>query len=305
MKLAKRLVRTAYLRLHGRTIVYDGVILRFPPNVGDDLLWSLCRYSTQGFEPDTWATLRALLADAGTFLDIGSHIGMYSVLARSIAPRADIIAFEPVPALCKRHRLFCKANDAAVELHQLALSDVNRTVALYLSAEEASEHGAELATATIASTSWQARKEHDEISVPAMTLDTFLAERELKMPLVIKIDAEDHEAAVLRGAAKTITCYQPMIVCEILPRPLRDPNNLSDDRPIAEQHENRATVAVVGALGYVAFAIKPNGYFRFFAEDFARARTFTDFLLIPSELAGSTDYIRDIRALRPLMADRV
>ena len=66
-----------------------------------------------------------------------------------------------------------------------------------------------------------------------MTVDTFLAERELKMPLVIKIDVEDHEAAVLRGAAKTITCYQPMIVCEILPRPLRDPNNPSDNRPIA------------------------------------------------------------------------
>jgi FkbM family methyltransferase len=228
MKLAKRLVRTAYLRLHGRTIVYDGVILRFPPNVGDDLLWSLCRYSTQGFEPDTWATLRALLADAGTFLDIGSHIGMYSVLARSIVPHADIIAFEPFPALCKRHRLFCKANDATVELHQLALSDVNRTVPLYL-AEEASEP----TTATIASTSWQARKTRNEISVPAMTVDTFLAERELKMPLVIKIDVEDHEAAVLRGAAKTITCYQPMIVCEILPRPLRDPNNPSDNRPIA------------------------------------------------------------------------
>ena len=148
MKLAKRLVRTAYLRLHGRTTVYDGVPLRFPPNVGDGLLWTLRRYGTQGFEPDTWATLRALLADAGTFLDIGSHIGMYSVLARSIAPRTDIIAFEPVPALCKRHRAFCKANDAAVELHQLALSDVNRTVPLYL-AEEASEP----TTATIASTS--------------------------------------------------------------------------------------------------------------------------------------------------------
>jgi FkbM family methyltransferase len=259
--------------------VYDGVPLRFPRRVGDGLLWSLCRYGTRGFEPDAWGALRTLLADAKVFLDVGSNIGFYSILARKIAPTVEIIAFEPLPSLCAAHRLFCEANGVSVELAQLALSDVNGTTALYLPKSE----GSELSTATLTKASWQARKPHEEISVRIIKLDSFLACRQLQKPVVIKIDVEDHEAAVLRGAAETIRRYRPMIVCEILPRPLRDPSKKDDDRTLPEQHENRATVAAIDMLGYVSFAINTNNYVRFTAEDFARPRSCTDFLLIPRE----------------------
>lgn len=280
-----RLVKTFYLRrLHSRTFVYDGVSLHFPPNVGDAILWGLCWDGTQGFEPNTWATLRGLVAAAKVFLDIGSNIGMYSVLVRKIVPDIEVIAFEPQPALYDAHRRFCEANGVAVEFVSLALSDANGTATLYVPTEDESK-----GTATIASASCQARKPHDEISIRTMSLDAFLAGRPLRTPFVIKIDVEDHEAAVLRGAANTIARYRPVIICEILPSPLRDPNNPSDNRPMAEQHQNRATIAVIEDLGYVAFAIKSNGYFRFSAEDFAQPRAFNDFLLIPRERADTLD----------------
>jgi len=294
MTRVRRLVRSVYLGLHGRTAAYDGVPLRFPPNVGDGLLWSLCRYGTRGFEPDTWATLRTLLADAKVFLDVGSNIGFYSVLAGKIAPTIEIIAFEPLPALCDAHRLFCEANGVAVEFQPLALSDMNGAATLFLPTED----GDEVSTATITKVSWQARKPHDEITVRTMKLDTFLACRPLQMPVVIKIDVEDHDAAVLRGAAETIARYRPMIVCEILPRSVRDPSNINDNRAIDEQHGNRATVAALDMLNYAAFAIKPNNYFRFAGDDFARPRSFTDFLLIPRERIISANGTLTIETLR-------
>jgi hypothetical protein len=130
MNKAQRFVRSVYLNLHGRSVVYDGVPLRFPRRVGDGLLWSLCRHGTRGFEPDTWAALRALLTEAKVFLDVGSNIGFYSTLARKIAPTAEVIAFEPLPSLCDAHRLFCEANGVSVELAELALSDVNEATTL-------------------------------------------------------------------------------------------------------------------------------------------------------------------------------
>lgn len=109
------------------------------------------------------------------------------------------------------------------------------------------------------------------------------------LSVTIKIDVEDHEAAVLRGAATTIRKFKPLIVCEILPRPVRA------GIPHSEQHGNAETVAVLGAMNYAAFAITPFGYFRFMPDDFVTARRFTDFLLLPSEYVDEARaYFRDL-----------
>lgn len=115
--------------------------------------------------------------------------------------------------------------------------------------------------------SWQAAKPHKETTVRIATLDKLLEERELRAPIIIKIDVEDNEAAVLRGARGMIGRYRPAIVCEILPR----------------AHNNKATVEALADLNYSAFAITVDGCFRFGADDFRLPRQFTDFLLLPSE----------------------
>jgi FkbM family methyltransferase len=268
------------LRRNGGSAEYDGIALHFPRNVGSEFISSICWHDIDGFEPDTWRTLRKLLQGAGTFLDVGSNIGFYAVLAKKIAPTVEVEAFEPYPPLCANNRLFAKANGVTYTIHQMALSDCSGTSTLYRPADDT---GTEPSASTIATGSWQSRKAHTELIVETSTLDALLTDRTLKRPVVMKIDVEDHEAAVLRGAANTMQRYRPLIVCEILPRPLRDPNNPNDDRSVAEQHENRSTTKALIELGYIAFAITPTGYFRFSSMDFARGRNFTDFLLVPRE----------------------
>ena len=267
------IARKAYIGLRGRTVAYDGIPLTFPPGIADGLLWSIARHGVSGFEPETWRTLRSLLPGAGTFLDIGANLGFYSVLAKKVNPSINVIAFEPLPELIEGHTKFCEANKLQIDLYRLALSDHNGTATFYVPLNETKP-----STSTLRATSWQARKRHRQLTVPIMTLDRLLHGRTLREPLLIKIDVEDHEAAVLRGAVATIGRYRPHILCEILPRPKGD-LSAPDDRPGCERHENRETSAVLAELRYCAIDVKTQSTI----DDLAAQRTSTDFLLVPRE----------------------
>ncbi len=292
------------LRRNGGSAVYDEFVLHFPKNVGVEFLSSICWHGTAGFEAQTWATLRSLLKNAGTFLDIGANIGLYAVLAKKLSPDTEVIAFEPSQRLYADHRLFCQANAVTDEVHQIALSDSVGTATLFQPIE--GDGSIPSSAATIIPVSWQARHLHAENTVPKTTLDAFLRGRTLKPPVVMKIDVEDHEAAVLRGAAQTIAQYRPLVVCEILPRGRRSAKDKNDTRTDAEQHENRPTVEILERLGYCAFAITSEGYFRFSGADFAGPRKFRDFLLVPqSSVDLATNYLSQAgrRTLPPLGED--
>jgi FkbM family methyltransferase len=255
--------------------------LCFPRSVGIGILSAISWHGTEGFEPHTWATLQLLIQRSGTFIDIGSNIGFYSVLAKRLAPQIDVLSFEPVPALCEQSRKFHRSNNVPANIYQVALSNTDGLAKLYQPIERECD---ETSASTLVTDSWQARKSHVELIVQTAKLDTFVSNRTLRRPITIKIDVEDHEAAVLRGAADTIRKFRPLIVCEILPRPVRPGGRLgSEVIPIAEQHGNAETVTVLSAIDYTAFAITSVGYFRFLPGDFATERQFTDFLLLPNE----------------------
>jgi FkbM family methyltransferase len=157
------------------------------------------------------------LQGVGTFFDVGANIGFYSVLAHHNAPNTDILSFEPVPNIQSAARRFLAANGIPDTICPVALSDHDGTATLYQPAED--HDFGESSADTLVPNSWQARQEHSEILVEVTRLDSFLGGRVLKRPVVAKIDVEDHEAAVLRGAVNMIGTCKPIIVCEILPRP--------------------------------------------------------------------------------------
>jgi len=70
----------------------------------------------------------------------------------------------------------------------------------------------ETSASTLVAESWQARKTHHEFVVETAKLDTLLFDKYFNGPVTIKIDVEDHEAAVLRGAATTIRKFKSLIV---------------------------------------------------------------------------------------------
>jgi len=160
------------VRRNGGTCLYDGIRPNFPRNVGIGFLSEISWHGVQGFEPHTWDTLRRLIQRSGTFIDIGSNIGFYSVLAKRVAPQIDVLSFEPVPALCEQSRKFHASNGVRPNIYQIAISDTDGRAKLYQPIEVDVD---ETSASTLATESWQARKTHRDVVVETGEIrhDTF------------------------------------------------------------------------------------------------------------------------------------
>ncbi|BBK41488.1 hypothetical protein STVA_15080 [Allostella vacuolata] len=155
-----------------------------------------------------------------TFLDIGANTGFYSLLSLvSGAPIAH--AFEPVTEILD----VLLANAASSELgerlraHPLALGDAGGTAPLYL---PLAGHGL---VETSASLNRAFRVRHSAVrEVSRARLDTALPPAGWDgRPVLMKIDVESHEPAVLRGARQWLQIARPAVVCEMLPATETDP----------------------------------------------------------------------------------
>lgn len=253
--------------VNGGRVTFDKVHLNFPINVGVNYASLIFWNEEEGYEPDTWRALHPLLKNAKHFIDVGSNIGFYAVLARKINPGLRVDAFEPIPSIFRRNQLFHMANGFDTsQVWQIAASDADGTANIIL--PQVPDAIEEQATATLRPDSWQMRAQDSlHIKVPTRRLDTFFEEKPLLAPLVIKIDVEDFESAVLKGAEHILANMRPWIVCEILPR----------------HHHNRETAGYLHQNSYLPFAICREGLFRFGLADFEMSRRFTDFVLIPEE----------------------
>lgn len=126
--------------------------------------------------------------DAGMFVDIGSHSGLYSIIAKTRHPELEVHAFEPDRTnLCQLYaNLFVNGLQAGINVHEHGISNKDGAVPFDTS-EETSSRG----TRRIASTG------NTEITVKR--LDNVLDCKDRM--IAIKIDVEGHECEVVDGAS--------------------------------------------------------------------------------------------------------
>jgi len=256
-----------HVRFNGGVVFYDGIRLVFPREVGVVYSSLIFWEGTNGYEPNTWKVLRYFIERSGHFVDIGSNIGFYTLLAQKVRPGILIDAFEPVPDTIQRSRKFLEANGAdAGCLHPVACSDQDGVATVHVPAGSGASDDRQ--TASLRPDSWQARDlARQDSEVVTVRLDTFLQGREVRQPLLIKMDVEDFEAGVLRGMQATVRRYRPILILEMLPR----------------EHRNQESWEALEAADLACFAICKEGLFRVGAADMSPDRTFTDFLCVPSE----------------------
>jgi FkbM family methyltransferase len=157
------------------------------------------------FELHVSEAIWRLLDQGEIAIDAGANIGyMSSLMAKCIGPSGRLISIEPHPEIVQELRAnvaeWSAAQSAPVDVREVALSDESGEGSLVIPEYFASNRGtASLAAAdhVIAATGQyvvQVRRLDDLISqlVPEQNLG------------LLKIDVEWHEAAVLRGAEKTL-----------------------------------------------------------------------------------------------------
>ena len=146
---------------------------------------------------------------AGDFLDIGSNIGYYALLANEVMGEgARIVAAEPARAT---YRTLVRnvAGKDRIRALELAVAEHAGTVTFI-------DYGYRHAVfnSTRAHDLPFLRGKGEEYEVPATTLDS-LCETEGLSPSLVKLDTEGTEAGILRSATETLERHAPVILLEV------------------------------------------------------------------------------------------
>ena len=152
------------------------------------------RHYAAVYEPRTFAFLRAKCKPGATVLDLGAHLGLFTVfMARLVGPNGHVFSFEPTPqtrsALQKTVRLNGCA--AIVEVHGEAVAGATGTAVFYDTGDVASNANSLVHNA----------RSRQGMEVPTICLDDFVAERRISVGC-LKIDVEGAELELFAVPAR-------------------------------------------------------------------------------------------------------
>ncbi len=168
------------------------------------------RELARGIEPLEFSFVRQLLKPGETFIDIGAHCGLMSIVAsEAVGPYGNVYAFEPGILQSSLLQTNLSQNRIVnVKLIRKAISNTIGSVAFRnapdtsssaLTTDDASDNdGAELS------------------QVQSTTLDQFIGREGMPKVRLINIDVEGAEARVLQGAGKVLMDrHAPVLIIHV------------------------------------------------------------------------------------------
>ena len=155
-------------------------------------------FSQDKWEPGVADCLRQVIQEGNTFVDIGAHVGLYTLLAsKLVGPQGRVFAFEPDPLASELLSKNLVLNNATnVTVLTMAVSHKKGSASLVTSrwGNGSSSLGVVPLEAGYG----------EELSVTTTSLDAFCDERAIR-PDVVKIDVEGGEAAIFAGGWATLS----------------------------------------------------------------------------------------------------
>ncbi len=168
--------------------------------------------STGEYEPVTTALLQSLLQEGMTFVDIGAHVGLFTLPAAVwVGDTGRVVAFEPHPDNYEMLLGNMQANslEEQIEANQSAVSDTTEPVHLHLSTFNSGDHQL-----------FNVGGRHS-VEVQCTRLDDYFVSGS-KVD-VIKMDVQGSEAAAFRGMERILQENEAIkVVWELSPAQLQD-----------------------------------------------------------------------------------
>jgi FkbM family methyltransferase len=179
---------------------------------GDDWISNQIYYrGWSGYEPETAPLFLRLAAHAGATLDVGAHVGFYTLLAAHANPDGRVFAFEPLPSVYRRLQKNVHVNRLKnVCCIPSAVGEIDGSAEFFHVAVEVPS------SSSLSAEFMRAAGEVHRSIVPVLTVDRFARENALAPIDLVKIDTESTEPEVLRGMRETLRRDHPILVCEVL-----------------------------------------------------------------------------------------
>lgn len=195
---------THYLQVAGRRILFAADDLagsRFFSRAAPDL---------QGYEPDLVRYLATAVAPGSVFVDVGAHVGFYSCLAAGLG--ASVLAVEAHPLLVH----LIRRNAALNGFHRIQpiCAAAGRSAGLTALARLDPSPGTQVVGLMPANSAVFGLHHRNLDWVPVVTLDDLLADLP-DHPILVKVDVEGMELAVLEGSRRLIEERRAGFVIEL------------------------------------------------------------------------------------------
>ncbi len=158
---------------------------------------------------ELWTTLAKR---SQTVLDVGAHVGLFSLAAGTCSNRPKVFSFEPSPLIYSRLCVNVLSNRLAwIKPQFLAVSRDAGHADIFFK-----ENFNFLSTAGTLEPG-SAAPESRSVRIQTTTIDMFIDANAISKVDLVKVDVENHEAAVIDGFT-TIENHKPFVLMELLNR---------------------------------------------------------------------------------------
>jgi FkbM family methyltransferase len=161
-------------------------------------------------EPITAIILQHLCQPGTTFIDIGANVGFFSLLISKTCQNVRVFAFEPNPKNFNILQENVRANQfQSFCCQDCAISSRNGMAKLYL-------NDSDMSASLVSTFQREVNSRADWVEVRTVTLDSVFLANQIQDPVVVKIDVEGHEEALLQGAHECLRQHTPDLILEVL-----------------------------------------------------------------------------------------
>jgi FkbM family methyltransferase len=178
-------------------------------NLQNSMLWFADH--DQEYEPEVCRFLKQVLTPGDCFIDVGAHIGYFTILASRLVESGKVYSFEPEnynhQCLLDNIKLNGFTN---VTAFQKCVGDKEAEVELFVNLDNDGGHSLWWPGQHPANTRTR-ESERTAQRVGMVTLDSVVD----FVPKAIKIDAEGSELLVIKGAERLIRQHKPMVIMEM------------------------------------------------------------------------------------------
>lgn len=152
--------------------------------------------------------VKTLLKEGDVVADIGANIGYYALMeSRLVGDTGKVYAIEPINKNIQHLQNNINLNRCKnICLLELAIGDENKRETIYLSEKS----------------NLNSMIDHEDLDiigkteVDMLTFDTFLQEKEIEMPKMVRMDVEGYEYEIIEGMPKTLSSENsPILFIEL------------------------------------------------------------------------------------------